>query len=136
FSFPGSVMFTRRTATVTISAPDASTARRVSSNERYFPVPTMRREWYSRPARTKGSVICSTAPDEVDHLDGVAFAQRRALVCDARNDRTVHLDGDAPRAEAERGHQVGHGRAVGQRPGFVVHHHRHRTRDDIVPSRA
>jgi hypothetical protein len=37
-------MFVRRIATVTISAPEASIARRVSSKSRYLPVPTSRRE--------------------------------------------------------------------------------------------
>ena len=37
-------MFTRRMATVTISAPLASIASRVSSKSRYLPVPTSRRE--------------------------------------------------------------------------------------------
>src|SRR5579864_256421 len=41
---------TRRTATVTISAPLASSARAVSWNDLYFPVPTMRRERKERPA--------------------------------------------------------------------------------------
>src|SRR3990172_1351157 len=50
FSLPRSMMFTRRTDTVTTSAPDASTARRVSSKSLYFPVPTQRRDLNSIPA--------------------------------------------------------------------------------------
>jgi hypothetical protein len=37
-------MLVRRIATVTISAPEASMARRVSSKSRYLPVPTSRRD--------------------------------------------------------------------------------------------
>jgi len=37
-------MFTRRTATVTISAPEASMAARVSAKSLYLPVPTSKRE--------------------------------------------------------------------------------------------
>ena len=37
-------MFVRRIATVTISAPDATTASRVSAKSRYLPVPTRSRE--------------------------------------------------------------------------------------------
>src|SRR6266404_2860144 len=48
-------MFTRRTATVTISAPERSTASRVVAKSRYLPVPTMSRERYERPASTNGS---------------------------------------------------------------------------------
>src|SRR5271168_1666209 len=64
---------TRRTATVTISAPLASRARAVSWKDLYFPVPTIRRERKERPAiinesdmqvlylkRGVGSSICAT----------------------------------------------------------------------------
>ncbi len=40
----------RRTATVTISQPDAVTASRIVSNESYFPVPVISRDLNSRPA--------------------------------------------------------------------------------------
>src|SRR6266542_923721 len=46
-----------RMATVTISAPEASIASRISSIVRYLPVPTMRRERNSRPAIVSGSSI-------------------------------------------------------------------------------
>src|SRR5262245_64778294 len=126
-------MFTRRTATVMISAPAASVARRVSSNERYLPLPTMSRERYSRPARTNGSMVLmvgSTASDELDDLDGVAVAERGGCVVGARHDGAIHLDGDAPRPEVERRDQIGHGRTVRQRARLVVHRHLHVSRDD------
>src|SRR5262245_26811417 len=107
-------MFTRRTATVMISAPAASVARRVSSNERYLPLPTMSRERYSRLARTKGStcsMVVSAASDEMNDLDGVAVAQRGGRVVGARNDRAVHLDRDAPRPQVECRQQIGNGRS-------------------------
>src|SRR5438552_1139137 len=122
FSFPGSVMFTRRTATVTISAPDASTARRVSSNDRYLPVPTMSRERYSRPASVKASLIdiASPAPDEVDHLDRVPVVEHGRAVPGARHHGAIHLDRDPARAEAERAHQVGDRRARGERSRLLI----------------
>ena len=43
-------MFTRRTATVTISAPEASTAAAFCSKLLYLPVPTIRREVKVLPA--------------------------------------------------------------------------------------
>src|SRR6185369_844721 len=43
-SFERSEMFTRRTATVIISAPDASCARTITAGDEYLPVPTNRRE--------------------------------------------------------------------------------------------
>ena len=48
-----SLMLTRRTATVTMSAPDASWARCMTGNDEYLPVPTIRRDLNSRPAITK-----------------------------------------------------------------------------------
>src|SRR5918993_5596816 len=53
----GSAMFTRRTATVTISAPDASTAAAFSSKLLYFPVPTISREVKVRPATVQLSSV-------------------------------------------------------------------------------
>src|SRR5579871_2775767 len=112
-------MFTRRTATVTISAPDAST-------ERYLPVPTMRRERYSRPASTNGSAAISPAPDEVDHLDAVALAERRRAVGRPRDDRRVDLDRDAPSAQTERLDEIGDGGAGGDAARLVVDDDLHR----------
>jgi len=50
--FDLSVRFTRRTATVTMSAPEAACARAISENCRVLPVPTIRRELNARPAMT------------------------------------------------------------------------------------
>jgi hypothetical protein len=44
-------------ATVTICAPDAMCAAFISSNERYFPVPMMRRDVNVFPANSKTSDI-------------------------------------------------------------------------------
>src|SRR5882724_11183212 len=52
-----SVRFTRRTATVTMSAPDATCARAISAKLRYFPVPTISRDANARPAMTSWSDI-------------------------------------------------------------------------------
>jgi hypothetical protein len=48
-------MLTRRTATVTISAPEASCARTITAGDEYLPVPTMRREENVRFAMTSVS---------------------------------------------------------------------------------
>src|SRR5262249_59831905 len=115
-------MFTRRTATVTISEPDASTARRVSSNDRYLPVPTIRREVYSRPASVKVSLvsIASAASHEVDHLDRVSVVKDGRAVLGARHDGAVHLHGDPARPEAERGDEIGDRRPGGDRSRLAV----------------
>ena len=89
----------RRSATVTISAPDAASARRVSSSSLYLPVPTMSRERQLLPASDKGvldiqhggssssrRVAWSATADEGYDLDLVAVDQ-----CSAR-----------PRCAAER----------------------------------
>ncbi len=47
-------MFTRRTATVTMSAPDAVWQSRITWCDGYLPVPTMSRDRKVRPAMTKG----------------------------------------------------------------------------------
>ena len=64
-------MFTRRTATVTISAPEASCACIITACDGYLPVPMIRREVNVRPAIVSGSMRLS-ATDEVDDLDLVA----------------------------------------------------------------
>ncbi len=57
FSGPRLFRSTRRTATVTISAPDASWASFMTWKLGYFPVPTMSRERNSRPARMNASPL-------------------------------------------------------------------------------
>ena len=52
-----SLRSTRRSATVTISAPEASMARSVSATSLYLPVPTIRRLSKLRPAMTSGSCM-------------------------------------------------------------------------------
>jgi len=71
-SFVRSEMFTRRTATVIISAPEASCALTITAGEAYLPVPTMSRDAKILPAIVKVSTL-STA-DEVYDLDLVAVA--------------------------------------------------------------
>jgi len=53
----GSETLTRRTATVTISVPDAETAAAFSSKLLYLPVPTIRREVKVRPATVQLSAF-------------------------------------------------------------------------------
>ena len=69
-------MFTRRTATVTMSAPEAACACAITACEEYLPVPTMSREANVRPAITKGVSVTAFLPasDEVHDLEPVAFA--------------------------------------------------------------
>src|SRR3989475_8996019 len=73
-------MLTRRTATVTTSAPDASMAFWVSTKSLYLPVPTQSRERTSMPAivnRSSFMLCILSTTDEPDDLHAVPVAQRR-----------------------------------------------------------
>src|SRR6478752_2832402 len=112
---------TRRTATVTTSAPDASIASIICALDAYLPVPTIRRERNSCPATTNGSgsasaagegktarsLVISPSADEVDDLEHIVGRERdgskgRAI---AQNYPVV-LDDDRARLEFERRKQV------------------------------
>src|SRR6478735_8312028 len=93
----GSEMFTRRTATVTISAPDASTAAAFSWRLLYLPVPTISREVKVRPATVQLSefsdcrAFTSAASDEMDDFIIVAVRDLHSAQRRARNDLEVAL---------------------------------------------
>src|SRR6478736_3736169 len=98
-------MLVRRIATVTISAPLASIARRVSSKSRYLPVPTSNRERYALPATMSESApafaTMSAAPDRDHDLDAVAVGERLGPEPAARHDLAVALDREPPPGEGE-----------------------------------
>src|SRR6187402_1753207 len=130
FSFAGSVMLTRRTATVTISAPDTSTACRVWANEAYLPVPTMSRDRKLLPARTKGSSpAISAAPHEVDDLHRVAVGQAVRAVLGPRHHGAIHLHGDPPGPQGQPGDQVGDGGVRRQLARLVIDRDPHGVKD-------
>ena len=62
------MMFTRRTATVTMSAPDASCAACMIACDGYLPVPTIRREEKVRPAITRNQSFCQSAIDRQSEI--------------------------------------------------------------------
>src|SRR5437762_719639 len=105
-------MLVRPLATVTISAPLASTARRVSSKSLYLPVPISRRERYARPAMRSGSAICSASrvgafialasADRDDDLERVAFGEPRVRIPASRHDLSVLFNGHSLSSELER----------------------------------
>src|SRR5437899_7961679 len=101
-------MLTRRTATVTTSAPDASMAFWVSTKSLYLPVPTQSRERNSMPAIVNRSsfMLCvlSTA-DEPDDFHAIPVAQRCAREGLPVHHRGVQLHGDSCRRNAERGEE-------------------------------
>src|SRR3954467_455963 len=111
---------TRRTATVTTSAPDASIASIICALDAYLPVPTIRRERNSRPAMAKGCgslrVIeeirsaCATgsaSAHEGDDLDGIVGCKLQLREgCPVAQNYSVALDDDCPRVEREGGKKI------------------------------
>ena len=96
-------MLTRRTATVTISAPDASSAAAFCSKLLYLPVPTISREVKVRPATLQVSPI-SAAADEGDDLIIVAILDRTSASVErgtiSRLRSTATLAGSSPSSSA------------------------------------
>src|SRR5688572_30930156 len=94
----GSDTLTRRTATVTISAPEASTAAAFCAKSLYLPVPTISREVKVRPATVQLSALMSVtafmspASDEMDDLVIVAVFDLDLPKRRARHDLEVALD--------------------------------------------
>src|SRR5713226_7744709 len=98
FSDLRSVILTRRTATVTTSAPDASMAFCVSMKSLYLPVPTQRRERNSIPAivsRSPPIVVAPPPADEADDFHPVAVTQRGPRERLPVHDLEVQLNRDA-----------------------------------------
>src|SRR5262245_14566017 len=115
-------MFTRRTATVTISAPDASCACAITANDEYLPVPTINRDLKVRPAITNGASVnaqlptnheslianhqCSLAAAyEVHDLHGVAVADDDFSKPMALDDVQVVFHRNATRIDLEPGQE-------------------------------
>src|SRR5258706_5463638 len=123
-------MLVRRIATVTICAPLASIARRVSSKSRYLPVPTSRREEYVLPATTSASWAATLsgaftlASSDRDHdLDAVARGKALVLEATARHDLAVALDRETPPGERELVEQLGEGERGGEFARLPVQGH-------------
>src|SRR3954469_18389303 len=96
-SFDRSEMFTRRTATVIISVPDASCAWIMTAGDEYLPVPTNSRDVNVFPAIVRRSALAISplpsalvlpATHKVHDLDLVAFAHHR------RAERVAFQDGE------------------------------------------
>src|SRR5256712_12311155 len=83
---------TRRTATVTISAPDSSCAWRMISLLEYLPVPTMSRDVKSLPPSTRFVSCISTTSHGPNDFHAVTVAQRHRGVRRLRRDLAVHRD--------------------------------------------
>src|SRR5437762_3451476 len=95
---------TRRTATVTSAAPDASMASRATDMLGYFPVPTIRRDANVRPAMVSKplSTVALASTYEMDHLEHVSLPDFGMLELRPRDDSPVQLDGHAARGQTHR----------------------------------
>src|SRR3989338_9088349 len=117
-------MLTRRTATVTMSAPEASITRLVSAKSLNFPVPTIRRDFSSiEPMRKRSSAM--PASDEIDDFNALPLLDRRGRESAPIDDRQVHLDRHAIRDDAKIGEQSPDRRPAGQRGNRPVDRDRH-----------
>src|SRR5437763_12000517 len=87
------MMLTRRTATVTTSAPEASIAFWVSTKSLYLPVPTHRRDRNSTPAMVNLSSFmrCLASADKPDDLDSISISKRRPLKGATVYNLQIHL---------------------------------------------
>src|ERR1051325_6617073 len=109
----GSEMLTRRRATVTISAPEASTAAAFSSRLLYLPVPTIRREVKVRPATVQVSAlmsccaVTSTASDKMHDFILVAVNYLDFSKRGARHDLEIALDGHLRRIDSDLPQHLG-----------------------------
>src|SRR3989442_9452565 len=101
-------MLTRRTATVTTSAPDASMAFWVSTKSLYLPVPTKSGEGNRMPAIVNRSsfMLCALpTADEPDDFHAVPVAQRCAREGLTVHHREVQLHGDSFGGNAQVGQE-------------------------------
>src|SRR5712692_9921597 len=112
-------MLVRRMATVTISAPLASTARRVPSKSRYFPVAISRGSAICSAKRV-GAFIALAAADSDDDFERVAFGEPRVRIAAPRHDLSVFFHRHALAGELERLQQSRDVRAGLDRPNFTV----------------
>src|SRR5438105_282138 len=88
-------MLMLRIATVTISAPDASTAARVSAQSRYLPVPTRRRVPQRWPPTM--TVSLPLAADDGDYdFELIAVGDQSAAVGGHRDDLAVSIHRHLP----------------------------------------
>src|SRR2546428_7760407 len=124
-------MLTRRTATVTTSAPDASMAFWVSTKSWYLPVPSQSGERTSMPAIVSRSscmrCVLPTA-DEPDDFHAVPVAQRCAREGLTVHHREVQLHGDSFGGNAQVGQERSDRVSVRHLTRLSIHGDAHGTR--------
>src|SRR5215208_3184080 len=126
-------MLTRRTATVTISAPAASWACAITANEEYLPVPTISRDVNVRPAMTRGSEVAmgsaslgmlsprrGAAADEVDDFNFITLSDDGGVEQGAPHHHKVVLDRNPPAVNGQPGQQSRYGHRAVELIRFAV----------------
>src|SRR5438128_3360155 len=111
----------RRTATVTICAPDAAMAFCMVGKSLYLPVPTTSREVNRCSPSNSSSDIPLSSAHEGDDLQHVSGRELLLRVPRSLHHRPVALHRHALGAHAEMPEQAGHGQAVGQLGAVSVH---------------
>src|SRR6266508_2984089 len=108
-------MFTRRTATVIISAPDASCDWTITAGDEYFPVPTISRDEKVLSAIRNASIpipnpqsLIPTASNKVHNLNRVALLDHGAIERVSLEHDEIVLHGDATRVDVQVREQLGH----------------------------
>jgi len=101
-------MFTRRTATVTMSAPEALWACAITACELYFPLPMINRDVNARPAMTSdvspGIRLAST--HKIHDLNAVAVVNERLRKEGSPENLEIVLDSHAARIDRQLHEQV------------------------------
>src|SRR3972149_521265 len=120
---------TRRSATVTISAPDASCACFMISIVAYLPVPTISRDENSLPPRTRFVSLMLAAPHRSYDFHPVALAQGGRRVRALRRPLAVHGHRRDLARDAEVREQAFDAEPVGDLQLLAVHRDPHKRND-------
>jgi len=105
-------MFTRRTATVIISAPDAWWAWTITAGDEYLPVPTISRDVNVLSAIVNVSTASPT--DKIHDLDRIALLNDDAIEGIAFEHDEIVLHRDAPRVDLQLREQCAHRERLAQ----------------------
>src|SRR3990172_2797356 len=117
---------TRRSATATISPPDASCACFMISIVAYLPVPTISRDENSLPPRTRFVSLMLAAPHRSYDFHPVALAQGGRRVRALRRHLAVHGHRRVLARDAEVREQALHAEPVGDLQLLAVHREPHK----------
>ncbi len=136
-SLERSEIFTRLTATVTMSAPAAACACAMTAWDVYFPVPTINRDANVRPAMTNGAsttlvhqhhqtpatihtVQCLASSNKIHNLDAVTVVNQCVREELSLENLEVMFDSHAARINRQLQQQIGNRDRLVEFVGFAV----------------